>query len=142
MADAMADFNNQVIDEFRSNDGVVGGPFQNMPLLLLHHTGAKSGQERIAPLVYLADGDRYVIFGSKAGAPTHPAWYHNVIAHPETKIEVGTDTIDVIATEATGDERNRLYEAQVQRSPQFGEYQEKAAGRVIPAIVLEPRDSA
>ena len=142
MADGMADFNTQVIDEFRSNDGVVGGPFENMPLLLLHHTGAKSGQERIAPLVYLSDGDRWVIFGSKAGAPTHPAWYHNLLAHPETKIEVGADTIDVTATEATGEERNRLYEAQVERSPQFGDYQEKTGGRVIPAIVLEARDSA
>ena len=98
----MADFNTQVIEEFRSNDGQVGGPFENMSLLLLHHTGAKSGQERIAPLAYLDDGDRYVIFGSKAGAPTHPAWYHNLLAHPETTIEVGTDTIAVTAHEATG----------------------------------------
>jgi deazaflavin-dependent oxidoreductase (nitroreductase family) len=137
----MADFNTQVIEEFRSNDGQVGGPFENMPLLLLHHTGAKSGQERVAPLAYLPDGDRYVIFASKAGAPTHPAWYHNLLAHPETSIELGTGTIAVTAREATGDERDRLYNAQVDRSPQFGSYQEKAGSRVIPVIVLEPRDA-
>ncbi|HET9103684.1 MAG TPA: nitroreductase family deazaflavin-dependent oxidoreductase [Solirubrobacteraceae bacterium] len=138
----MADFNTQVIEEFRSNDGQVGGAFENASLLLLHHTGARSGQERVTPLVYLNDGDRYVVFASKAGAPTHPAWYHNLLAHPETTIEVGHDTIAVNAHEATGAERDRLYEAQVERSPQFGDYQEKAGDRVIPVIVLEPRRDA
>jgi deazaflavin-dependent oxidoreductase (nitroreductase family) len=138
MSTAPPDFNTQVIDEFRINDGQVGGMFADMSLLLLHHVGAKSGAERIVPLAYLADGNRYVIFASKAGAPTNPAWYHNLKAHPETTIEIGTDTITVVADEATGDERDRLYQAQVQRSPQFGGYQEKTGGRIIPAIVLTP----
>jgi deazaflavin-dependent oxidoreductase (nitroreductase family) len=139
MSTSAQDFNAQVIAEFRSNGGVVGGMFADMPLLLLHHTGAKSGAARINPLAYQADGDRYVIFASKAGAPTNPDWYHNLRAHPETTIEVGTDTLAVTATEAGGEERERLFRAQVERSPTFGEYEEKAGGRVIPVIVLIPR---
>ena len=135
----MADFNTQVIDEFRSNDGQVGGMFAHLELLLLHHTGAKSGQERVTPLAFYKDGDDYAIFASKAGAPTNPAWYHNLLAHPETRIEVGTDTIDVTATEATGAERDRIYNAQAERAPQFAEYEEKTGGRIIPVIVLSPR---
>lgn len=134
----MADFNTQVIEEFRANDGQVGGPFSHLELLLLHHTGAKSGQERVAPLAYLEDNGRYVIFASKAGAPTNPAWYHNLLAHPETTIELGKDTIHVTATEATGAERDRLYSAQAERVPQFADYVEKAGERVIPVIVLTP----
>jgi deazaflavin-dependent oxidoreductase (nitroreductase family) len=139
MSTSAEDFNAQVIDEFRSNAGEVGGMFADMPLLLLHHTGAKSGAARINPLAYQADGGRYVIFASKAGAPTNPDWYHNLKAHPETTIEVGTDTLAVTATEATGEERERLFQAQVKRSPTFGEYEQKAGGRVIPVIVLTPR---
>ena len=86
---AEQDFNSQVIEEFRANGGKVGGMFEGAPMLLLHHTGAKSGQERVTPLVYLDDNGQYVIFASKAGAPTNPAWYHNLVAHPETSIEVG-----------------------------------------------------
>lgn len=133
----MADFNAQIIDEFRANDGRVGGMFENTPILLLHHTGAKSGAERVTPLAYMADGDRYVIFASKAGAPTNPAWYHNLKAHPGTEIEVGTNTVAVRAAEADGGERQRLFDAQVARSPQFGEYQKKT-DRQIPVIVLTP----
>jgi deazaflavin-dependent oxidoreductase (nitroreductase family) len=134
---SMADFNKQVMTEFHENDGVVGGVFEGMPILLLHHVGAKSGTARVAPLVYLADGGRYVIFASKGGAPEHPSWFHNLKARPQTKVEVGTEVIDVVASEATGDERDRLYSAQVKVAPQFAEYQTKTTRR-IPVVVLTP----
>lgn len=137
MSTSPADFNAQIIDEFRANAGHVGGMFEGSTLLLLHHVGAKSGKGRINPLAYHRDGERYVVFASKAGAPTNPDWYHNLKAHPEAKIEVGTDTVDVVASEAEGDERERLFEAQAERSPQFAEYQ-KQTDRVIPVIVLAP----
>lgn len=133
----MADYNEQIIDEFRANGGQVPSWGGTSPLLLLHHRGAKSGVERVNPLAYLYDEGRYVVFGSKAGAPTNPAWYHNLKAHPETTIEVGGETLAVTAHEVTGEERDRLFRAQVQRSPQFGEYQTKT-DRVIPVVVLTP----
>ena len=133
-----ADFNTQVISEFRDNAGQVGGMFEGRTMLLLHHTGAKSGAERVAPLVYLPDGDRYVIFASKGGAPENPAWYHNLKAKPETKIEVGDESVEVEVQEASGDERDRLYEAQVAVMPQFAEYAEKT-DRQIPVLVLTPK---
>jgi deazaflavin-dependent oxidoreductase (nitroreductase family) len=138
MSTSAQDFNAQVIDEFRSNGGKVGGPFEGTPLLLLHHTGAKSGRARINPLVYQPDDGRYVIFASKAGAPTNPDWYHNLKAHPETTIEVGTDTIEVRASEASGGERDRLFREETERAPNFAEYAEKTQGRTIPVIVLTP----
>jgi deazaflavin-dependent oxidoreductase (nitroreductase family) len=131
------DFNARIIEEFHANEGRVGGPFEGATLLLLHHVGARSGKDRINPLVYNRDGDRYVIFASKAGAPTNPDWYHNLKAHPNVTIEVGTDTIEVSASEASGEERDRLFNAQVERSPQFGEYQSKT-DRQIPVILLTP----
>jgi deazaflavin-dependent oxidoreductase (nitroreductase family) len=137
MSTSPQDFNARIIDEFRANEGRVGGPFEGSTLLLLHHIGAKSGKDRINPLVYNRDGERYVVFASKAGAPTNPDWYHNLKAHPDVTIEVGTDTIDVRAEEATGEERDRLFQAQTERSPQFAEYQSKTE-RVIPVIVLAP----
>jgi deazaflavin-dependent oxidoreductase (nitroreductase family) len=137
MSTSPTDFNAQIIEEFHANDGRVGGMFEGMPLLLLHHTGAKSGKSRINPLAYQADDGRYVIFASKAGAPTNPDWYHNLKAQPNVKIEVGTDTIDAVASEATGEERERLFRTQVERVPQFADY-EKKAERVIPVIVLTP----
>lgn len=136
-----ADFNAQIIEEFHANEGRVGGRFEGMPLLLLHHTGAKSGKGRVNPLAYQSDGGRYVVFASKAGAPTNPDWYHNLKAQPRAKIEVGTDTIDVVASEASGDERERLFRTQAERIPQFAEY-EKQAGRVIPVLVLTPTKTA
>jgi deazaflavin-dependent oxidoreductase (nitroreductase family) len=139
MSTSMEDFNAKVIEEFRTNDGRVGGMFEAMPLLLLHHIGAKSGAERISPVACLKDGDRYVVFGSKGGAPTHPGWFHNLMAHPETTIEVGDDTLDVVASEAEGEERERLFDAQKQRVPQFGEYEQKTT-RQIPVVVLTPRN--
>jgi deazaflavin-dependent oxidoreductase (nitroreductase family) len=135
-----AEFNAQVIDEFRANGGRVGGRFEGMPLLLLHHTGARTGRSRVNPVAYLSDGARYVLIASKGGAPTHPAWYHNLKAHPRTKIEVGADTIDVVASEATDDERERLFRAQAGRFPQFAEY-EKQTARTLPVIVLAPAEA-
>lgn len=140
MSGPPTDFNAQIIEEFRANEGRVGGVFEGMPLLLLHHTGAKSGESRINPLAYQADDGRYVIFASKGGAPSNPDWYHNLKAHPNASIEVGTDTIDVLATEATGAERDRLYRTQAERVPQFSEYEQKT-DRVIPVIVLSPAAS-
>ncbi len=139
---SLNDFNDQIIAEFHANEGRVGGMFEGASVLLLHHTGAKSGQSRINPLVFQSDDGRYVVFASKAGAPTNPAWYHNLKANPDTQIEVGTDTIDVVASEATGDERDRLFDAQVQRAPTFAEYAEKALPRIIPVILLTPVASA
>ncbi len=132
-----ADFNAQVIEEFRANEGVVGGMLEGMPVVLLHHTGAKSGTARVNPLAYQKDGERYVIFASKAGAPTNPDWYYNLKAHPEVKIEVGTETIEVTASEATGEERERLFGTQAENMPMFAEYAQKT-DRVIPVIVLTP----
>ena len=134
----MNDFNAQVIEEFRANGGSAGGMFEDKPLLLLHNVGAKSGKEYVTPLVYLADGDDIVIFASKAGAPENPGWYHNLKAEPNVSIEVGDQKLDALATEATGDERDRLYSAQEAAQPQFSEYAEKT-DRKIPVIVLSPK---
>ena len=97
-----ADFNAKIIDEFHANEGRVGGVFEGIPLLLLHHTGARSGESRINPLAYQSDDGRYVVFASKGGALKNPNWYHNLKAHPNVTIEVGTSTIDAVASEATG----------------------------------------
>jgi deazaflavin-dependent oxidoreductase (nitroreductase family) len=136
-----AEFNAQIIDEFRANEGRVGGMFDGTPMLLLHHRGAKSGTERVNPLAYFADDGRYVIFASKGGARTNPAWYWNLKADPEVKIEVGPATIDALASEATGEERERLFRAQADRYPTFEDYAHKAAPRTIPVIVLTARES-
>ena len=132
------DFNAEVIEEFRAKGGTAGGMFEGKPLLLLHNVGAKSGTEFVTPLVYLADGDNWVIFASKGGAPNNPGWYHNLKAQPEVSIEIGSDTVDVTAEEATGDERDRLYSTQEEQQPQFAEYAQKT-DRKIPVIVLKPR---
>ena len=108
-------------------------------MLLLHHKGAKSGTERVSPVVYLADDGRYVVFASKGGAPENPSWYHNLKANPKTTVEVGTDTINVTAREAEGDERQRLWDSQAAVMPGFNEYQQKTARR-IPVVILEPTD--
>ena len=138
MSTSPADFNAKIIEEFRANEGRVGGMFEGMPLLILHHTGAKSGAARLNPLAYATDDGRYVVFASKAGSPTHPDWYHNLKAHPAVTIEVGTDTVDVLASEAQGEERDRLYRAQAERVPQFAEYEQQAGGRKIPVMILTP----
>ena len=134
----MADFNAAIIAEFRANAGRVGGQFEGSTLLLLHHLGARSGHAYVNPLVYLADGDRYVIFASKAGAPNHPGWYHNIVAAPDVTIEVGDQTLEATASVAHGAERDRLYERQVAIMPRFAEYQ-AGIERIIPVVVLTPK---
>ena len=132
------DFNQQVIDEFRANGGQVGGPFQGFPLVLVHHTGAKSGAERVNPLVYQRLGDDSVaVFASKGGAPTNPDWYYNLVANPNTSIEIGTDRYDVTARVAADDERERIWEAQKKAFPNFAEYETTAGERKIPVVVLD-----
>jgi len=137
MAPDPNDWNQKVIEEFRANEGRVGPPFEGTPVLLLHTTGAKSGQPRLHPVVYRKDGENLVIFASKAGAPVHPSWYHNLLAHPRVQVEVDTRTLDVAARVATGEERERLWAAQTAESPGFAGYQQKTT-RQIPVVVLEP----
>ncbi|HWE83021.1 MAG TPA: nitroreductase family deazaflavin-dependent oxidoreductase [Gaiellaceae bacterium] len=133
------DWNGKVIEEFRANDGVVGGRFAAMPLVLVHHRGAKSGVERINPLAYQQlDGGAVAVFASKGGAPTHPDWYYNLVANPETTIEIGTEARRVVARVATGEERERIWEAQKAALPNFAEYEQTAEGRTIPVVVLDP----
>ena len=131
------DPNSAVIEEFRANGGKVGGYFEGMPIVLVHHTGAKTGTERVNPVAYVRVGDAYAVFASKAGAPQHPHWYHNLLAHPRTKIETGDQELEVLAREAKGEERDRIYSEMVELRPQFDEYQQKT-DRVIPVVVLEP----
>lgn len=138
MAAPPNDFNEKVIAEFRANGGRVSGPLAEMDLLLLHHTGARTGTERVNPLAYRRDGDRYVVFASKAGAPTDPDWYRNLRANPRARIEVGEEELEVEASDAEGEERERLFEAQKRDSPQFADYEQKTGGRVIPVVVLTP----
>ncbi len=130
------DWNEKIIEEFRANGGIVGGPFDGASLLLLHSTGAKSGQERVNPVAFQRDGDRFVIFASKAGAPTNPDWYHNLRANPAATVEVGTDTVQVSAHDAQGVERDRLWAEQKRAMPGFAEYEEKTT-RTIPVVILE-----
>ena len=127
--------NQAIIDEFRANSGKVGGPFVGKTLLLLHTVGAKSGQERINPVAYVADGNRLVIIASKAGAPTHPDWYYNILAHPLVTVEVSTEQFQAQAAIASEPERTRLYNKMVEVMPGFAEYQQKTT-RVIPVITL------
>jgi deazaflavin-dependent oxidoreductase (nitroreductase family) len=136
----VADWNEGIIDEFRENGGRVGGYFEGATVLLLHTFGRKSGIERVNPLVYLPDGDRYVVMATKGGAPTNPDWYDNLMASPDVDIEVGTETIPVHATEIQDDtEREELYARQVERREGFAEYPAKSGGRRIPIIALEHR---
>ncbi|MAU09060.1 MAG: nitroreductase family deazaflavin-dependent oxidoreductase [Anaerolineaceae bacterium] len=136
----MNDFNARIIKEFRANEGVVGGPFEGATLLLLHTTGAKSGKERVNPLMYFKEGDRYVIIASKAGADSHPDWYYNVKANPDVSIEVGTEQLDAQASIAPEPDRTQLYEKMESISSAFTEYKNKAS-RVIPVVTLTPTSS-
>jgi deazaflavin-dependent oxidoreductase (nitroreductase family) len=131
----MADFNQQIIDEFRANHGKVGGGFAGAPMIILTTTGAKSGKPHTNPVVYLEDGDRVFIFGSKAGAPTSPDWYHNLVANPRVTVERGSETYAADAVVITGEERNRLFAAQAAVMPGFADYQAKTS-RVIPVVEL------
>ena len=133
----MPDWNKGIIEEFHEHGGEVGGPFASMPLLLLHHRGAKSGIERVNPVAYQRlDDDTVAIFASKGGAPTNPDWYHNLRANPEANVEIGSETYDVTARVAEGEERNRIWEQQKERSPGFASYEQKTS-RQIPVIVLQ-----
>jgi len=127
--------NKKIIEEFRMNGGKVGGPFAGRTLLLLHTKGAKSQQERINPVAYVADGDRLVVIASKGGAPTHPDWYYNVVANPLVSVEVGTEKFQVRAAIAEEPERTRLYNKMIEMMPGFADYRSKTT-RVIPVIVL------
>jgi deazaflavin-dependent oxidoreductase (nitroreductase family) len=135
-AEAMKAFNNQIVDEFRANDGKVGGPFEGATLLLLTTTGAKSGQPRLAPLAYLTVDDKMIIIGSKAGADTNPDWVHNLRANPRAHVEVGTTAYDVVARELPSAERDEFYPKIVALAPAFGEYQSNTS-RVIPLFELQ-----
>lgn len=132
------DWNAGIIAEFRANGGKVGGQFEGASLLLLHATGARSGIERINPLVYQAVGESFAIFASKAGADTNPDWYHNVVAHPNCSVEVGAEAVDVRARVLMGDEREAVWSTQKALAPGFAEYEQKTT-RVIPVVVLERR---
>ena len=130
------DWNQTIIAEFRANSGKVGGQFEGAPLLLLTTTGAKTGRRLTSPVMYNTDGDRLLIFASKAGAPTNPAWYHNLVANPKVTLEVGTETFDATATVLRGEERDRLFARQAAQYPGFAEYQANTT-RTIPVIALE-----
>lgn len=135
----MPDRNQAVIEEFRANEGVVGGYFEHLQLLLLHHKGAKTGTERISPLAMQPVDNGWAVFASKGGADDHPGWYHNVLAEPEVTIEVGTDKVPVYAYEASGAEYDRIWSKQKADVPQFAEYEHRTKRARIPVIVLEPR---
>ncbi len=130
------DWNKKIIEEFRANGGKVGGPFEGAPMILVHHTGARTGTERVTPLVTFPEDDgRYVIVASKAGAPTNPDWYHNLKAHPRTSVEVGTETFPVEVVELEGDERESVWTRVKEASPGFAEYEKKTT-RTIPLLRL------
>jgi deazaflavin-dependent oxidoreductase (nitroreductase family) len=132
----VSNWNAGIIAEFRANEGRVGGPFEGRPLLLLHHTGARTGVERVNPLAYQKLEKGWAVFGSKGGAPTNPDWYHNLVANPRARVEVGTETFDVVARVAEGEERDRVWEEQKRLMPGFADYENRTA-RPIPVVVLE-----
>ena len=138
MSSTASDWNAQLIEEYRANNGSVSA-FPDGTVLLLHHKGAKSGEQRLNPLVYLRDGGRYVLFATKGGAPTNPAWYHNLKSNPNVEVELGDRRFPAVAREATGEERDRLYAAQAARMSNFGEYERKT-DRKIPVMILTPTD--
>ncbi len=134
----MNDWNLRTIEEFRANKGKVGGMWEGRPLLLLTTTGAKSGQHRTNPVMYMREGDHLYVFASKGGAPTHPHWYHNLLAHPNVTVELADEKFNAIAKPVTAQARDHIYAKWAMMYPQFREYQEKTT-RKIPVIELEPR---
>jgi deazaflavin-dependent oxidoreductase (nitroreductase family) len=130
------DWNTRIIEEFRANGGKVGAGFEGAPLLLLTTTGAKSQNRRVNPMMYLRDGDTLYVFASKAGGPTNPDWYHNLVAHPEVTVEIGTETHRAVARVTEGEEHDRTYARQSELYPVFADYQQRT-NRVIPVIALE-----
>jgi deazaflavin-dependent oxidoreductase (nitroreductase family) len=132
----MTDFNTKIIEEFRTNDGVVGGPFEGARLVLLTTTGARTGATRVNPLASLTTDDgRLFVFASKAGAPENPDWYRNLVAHPEVGVELGREKFTAVAEPVTGSERDRIFGLQKEQMPGFGDY-EKATTRIIPVVEL------
>jgi deazaflavin-dependent oxidoreductase (nitroreductase family) len=131
------DWNSKIITEFRANGGKVGGPFEGAPVLLLHTTGAKTGQERVNPMMYQVVGDNYAVFASKGGAPTNPDWYHNLLAHPRVRAEIGTETREFTARVADAQTREPIWTAQKHAYPGFADYETKTT-RQIPVVILEP----
>jgi deazaflavin-dependent oxidoreductase (nitroreductase family) len=132
----MADWNTKVIEEFRANHGKVGGTFEHMELLLLTSTGAKTGEQRVKPVAYTMDGDRYIIVASYGGGPDNPAWYHNLVAHPQATIEVGEEKFPVSATLTSGEDSERLFAQHAKAYPQFNGYKQKTS-RHLPVFALE-----
>ncbi|GAA3713750.1 nitroreductase/quinone reductase family protein [Gordonia hankookensis] len=134
------DWNTQIINEFRANEGKVGGNFEGAPMLLLHHVGRKSGRESVTPMMYLPDEKddaTMYVFASKAGAPSNPAWYYNATTAGQAQIEIGTETQTVTVSEVTGDDRDRIYGEQARRYPGFADYEKKTAGiRTIPVLAF------
>ena len=130
-------WNEKIIEEFRANDGNVGGRFEGKTLLLLHTTGAKSRKDRVNPVAYIRDGEKYVVIASKGGAPDNPDWYYNILAHPRLTVEVGTETFQVDARVTEEPERARLCNKMVEMMPGFDDYRRRTE-RVIPVIVLKP----
>jgi deazaflavin-dependent oxidoreductase (nitroreductase family) len=135
----MSDWNQKIIEEFRANQGKVGGHFKNMTLLLLHTTGAKSGFPRLNPTAYTEDRDRLVIIASKGGADTHPDWYFNIVSNPHVTVEVGSEKYEAVATIAAEPERTRLYDQMAAQYPGFEEYRQKTS-RIIPVLTLQRKD--
>lgn len=134
----MSDWNKNVVADFRANNGEVGGHFQGRPLLLLHHTGARTGTQRVNPLMYQKVKSGYAVFASKGGSDTNPDWFHNISSNPEVSIEVGGETLEARARVVHGAERSEIWERQTREYPQFGEYEKKTTRQEIPVIVLEP----
>jgi deazaflavin-dependent oxidoreductase (nitroreductase family) len=132
-----SDWNTGIIEEFRANGGKVGGQFEGAPLLLLHTTGAKTGHEHVTPVMYRPVGGGYAVFASKAGAPNNPDWYHNLVANPSVRAEIGTQTLPLTARVAEGDEREQIWTAHKAANPGFADY-EKKTSRQIPVVLLEP----
>ena len=132
----VSDWNAKIIEEFRTNEGRVGGPFEGAPVLLLTTTGAKTGQTRVNPMMYLAEDGNVYVFASKAGAPNNPDWYHNLVANPTVGVEMGTERFDATARVITGPERDRIYAKQAKAYPGFAEYEEKT-DRVIPVVAID-----
>ncbi len=133
------DWNTNIVNEFRANAGKVGGMFEGAPMVILHTKGAKSGNEHVNPLMYLPDGDKFVIFASMGGAPKSPDWYHNLVANPEVEVEIGAEKFKANATVVDRATRDQLYARQAALYPQFAEYETKTT-RVIPVVVLERKN--
>jgi len=135
-----SDFNAKVVEEFRTNEGRVGPPFEGAPITLLHHRGRKSGVEYLSPMMYLGDADdpdTIYVFASKGGAPTNPEWYYNLLSAGQAEVEVGTETYPVTVRDLSGDERERVFRIQAGRYPGFADYEQKTSGiRKIPVVAL------